>query len=98
MTIKRNTEYVYPTTLGEFNRALTDLDLTPVDKNRLDEVLNFEPRERLVKALNQARSDKRALAYLNRFFGERSGCLPFSKNLDSNLRDGQSPSDIEGSW
>lgn len=37
MTVKQNTKYIYPTTLGEFNWALTDLDLNPVDKNRLDE-------------------------------------------------------------
>lgn len=83
MTVKRDTEYFHPRTLGEFNRALTALDLVPVSKTRLDEVLTVEPRERLVRALNRARNDHRALAYLNRFFGKRSSCLPISNGLDA---------------
>lgn len=66
---------VNPSTLAEFNQALTALQLRPVDKTGLDEILKTETRERLVKALNQAGTDQRALAYLNRFFGG-NGALP----------------------
>lgn len=60
---------IKPTTLAEFNQALTSLQLRPVDKAGLDVILKTESRDRLVRAINQAGTDQRALAYLNRFFG-----------------------------
>ena len=60
---------INPKTLAEFNQALSSLSLKPVDKARLDAIMTTEPRERLVKALNQAENDPRALAYLNNHFG-----------------------------
>lgn len=58
-----------PKTLGDFNLALCALSLRPVNKERLDEILLTQSKELIVKALNRAHMDQRALAYLNNLFG-----------------------------
>ena len=55
-------------TLADLNHALSDLCLEPITRNRMDQILASEPRTRLIQALNNAHSDKRALSYLQRFF------------------------------
>lgn len=77
-----------PKTLGEFNEALKSFQFFPVTKEDLDRIMQTEPRERLVKALNQAKTDQRALAYLNKLFGPAS---PLSQTVASQPADEEPP-------
>ena len=60
---------VNPQNLAELNLLLTRFHIGPVDKTKLEQVLQTEPRERIVKALNLAVRDARAQSYLARHFG-----------------------------
>jgi len=64
--------YFQPATLGEFNEALVSLALQPAGQDRFAQILETEPKPRLVEALNRARNDEGAMAYLRGLFGDNA--------------------------
>ena len=68
MSLDGNQTSPRPRTVGDLNCQLVSLGFRPSTKQQLDQILEIEPRERLLKALSRAAEEDGAMAYLERFF------------------------------